>query len=834
MRRTLPLDPRRVFRQKPSVSLQQMRVMLRSRPDTEHELTANRLILSSGIIIYLLVACLFGSEAAAAALDVAAVPVVLFEIFAFGLFLHILVYPGVSHYRRVAGIVADVGAFSYGLHVSGEAGAALFLVYFWAVLGNGFRFGIVYLAIAAVAAVSGFLAVVLTTPYWQNEINLSIGLIGALIVIPAYTAKLVRKLSEAKREAEEASRAKSLFLASMSHELRTPLNAIIGLSDLLMGMALKSEHKDMVRTISRSGRSLLSLIEALLDLSRIEAGQVKILPEKVDLPRLLQDVRAMAGVAAHAKGLRLALHVGSNTPRFVMADRRNLEEILLNLASNAVKFTENGHIRIEVDYKSTAEGGGLHVEVSDTGIGIHPSAHGRIFERFAQADGTIMDRFGGTGLGLAIVRQLVRAMGGDIGVVSAPGEGSAFFFHLPVEAVVEEETEITLPPFVYLGSGALPAAAYRDVLRVETIEAAVERVKHLRAKGTRRPLVLVDCQMRDPSPSRVARLLLDAFPLDDAPLLVLVRPQPGEVRLTPVMRDLFFSVVAPDEPRNLSILLAMTNESADRHAELSVPVRTGRPLRLLIADDNKTNQMVLGKILETSGHHYEVVENGEAAVERMLKGDLDLVLMDLNMPVMNGIEAVKFYRFAALGMKEIPVVAVTADATAEARARCLEAGMAECLTKPVEPKRLMETIAAIVGEVLPERFSEEMDTAADIPVAAPVERPIIDSATCEALEQLGGIEFVDQLLEQFVSDSADALSELAHAVAEENVQSFRNCAHALRSAAANVGAARIYQLCLEWREINDPELSQRGELHLNLLNSEVKRFQREVQSRLAS
>ncbi|MBP2551242.1 two-component system sensor histidine kinase RpfC [Neorhizobium galegae] len=806
--------------------------MLRSRPDTEHELTANRLILSSGIILYLVLAQLFGSEAAASALDVAAVPVALFEIFAFGLFLHILFYPGVSHWRRVAGIVADVGAFSYGLHVSGEAGAALFLVYFWAVLGNGFRFGIVYLALAAVAAVLCFLAVVLTTPYWQTEINLSIGLIGALIVIPAYTAKLVRKLSQAKREAEEASRAKSLFLASMSHELRTPLNAIIGLSDLLMGMALKGEHKDMVRTISRSGRSLLSLIEALLDLSRIEAGQVKILPEKVDLPRLLQDVRAMAGVAAHAKGLRLSLHVGVNTPQFVLADRRHLEEILLNLASNAVKFTENGHIRIEVDYKTTADGAGLHVEVADTGIGIDPSAHGRIFERFTQADGTIMDRFGGTGLGLAIVRQLVRAMGGDIGVVSAPGEGSSFFFRLPVEAVFEEDADVTLPPFVFLGQGRLEADAYRHARPVSTLEAAVKAVRALRLEGVKQPLVLIDSQMRDPSPARLARLLLDAFPLDDAPLLVLVKRHPGEGRLTPVMRHLFFTVVAPDEPVNIPVLLAMTRESAENLAQAHVPARAGRRFRLLIADDNKTNQMVLGKILETSGHHYEVVENGEAAVERMLQGDLDLVLMDLNMPVMNGIEAVKFYRFAALGTKEIPVVAVTADATAEARERCLAAGMAGCLTKPVEPRHLLETIAAIIGDTMPEPAAEVVEAPAVAAVAA--DRPIIDAMTCEALEQLGGPAFVDELLEQFVNDSAEALSELAQAVAEENVQSFRNCAHALRSAAANVGAARIYQLCLEWREINDPELSRRGEDHLHTLTGEVERLQQEVRSRLAS
>ncbi|SIR21619.1 two-component system, sensor histidine kinase RpfC [Rhizobium sp. RU35A] len=827
---TRPVRPAQRWRL--PASLRDLRTLLRNRPDTEHELTTNRLLLASGIIIYLVVASAFGSDAAVAALDVAALPVSIFALFAACLFVHILLVPDVCHYRRVAGIVADVGTFSYGLHVSGEAGAGLFLVYFWAVLGNGFRFGVVYLALAAVAAVSGFVAVILSTTYWQEETNLSIGLIGALIVIPAYTAKLIRKLSQAKREAEQASQAKSLFLASMSHELRTPLNAIIGLSDLLLGMSLKGEHKDMVRTISRSGRSLLSLIEAVLDLSRIEAGQVKIQLERVDLPSLLKDVRAIAGVAAHAKGLRLALHMSGETPRFILADRRHLEEILLNLASNAVKFTAHGHVRIDVGFCETERGTALQVEVSDTGIGIDPAAHGRIFERFTQADGTILDRFGGTGLGLAIVRQLVRAMGGEIGVVSAPGEGSTFHFSLPVEAVAVDEVDVALPSFVHFGAGSLPAPAFAAAEQVDSLEDGLACLARLRRCGVGQPLVLIDAQMRDPSSARLAARLLDAVPPEDAPLLVLVAPHSETVRLTPAMRDLFFTAIDPEAPANLSVLAAMADGPGDRASEAITPRGTMRRLKLLIADDNKTNQMVLGKILETGGHAYEVVENGEAAVERMLQGDLDLVLMDVNMPVMNGIEATKFYRFAALGMKEIPIIAVTADATGEARERCLEAGMAECLTKPLEPRRLLEAIEAVLGETEAEETSPAVPAELSAPAIA--DRPVIDMATCEALEQLGGADFVDQLLEQFVNDSVEALKALSHAVAEENVQGFRNSAHALRSAAANVGAARIYQLCLEWREINDPELAQQGELHLQTLTSEFERLQQEVRTRLAS
>jgi two-component system sensor histidine kinase RpfC len=274
-----------------------------------------------------------------------------------------------------------------------------------------------------------------------------------------------------------------------------------------------------------------------------------------------------------------------------------------------------------------------------------------------------------------------------------------------------------------------------------------------------------------------------------------------------------------------------TGTKADMETEQAPPRRRAS---VLIADDNKTNQMVMGKILESGGHRFEVVENGEAAVERMLKGDLDLVLMDVNMPVMNGIEATKFYRFASLGMKSIPIVAVTADATGEARQRCLDAGMNDCLTKPVEAKRLLSVIdeyvegpdnVAPTASDLLNAFVEEKEAELQI------ERPVIDDATCDALEQLGGPEFVDALLRQFIDDSANALVALSEAVAEENVQEFRNYAHALRSAAANVGAMRIYQMCLDWREIDDPDLTMRGEDHLNELNSEFNRFRTELAAR---
>ncbi|WP_312224172.1 ATP-binding protein [Rhizobium rhizoryzae] len=821
-----PYDFGRLFKQSISQSVYDMRALLKQRPDTEHELTANRLLLSSTFLIYLVISHMMGSDAATTALQIAAVPALAFEAIAGALFLHLLVSPGVSHVRRLIGIVADLGLFSFGVHISGEAGAAFILVYFWAVLGNGFRFGLTYLAIAAVTALVCFGVVYANTPFWQSQPSVSIGLAAALIVIPAYTSKLIRKLSEAKQQAEEASRSKSLFLASMSHELRTPLNAIIGLADLLVSARLKTEQHEMARVIGASGRSLLSLIETVLDFARIESGQMTIKSEPIELSALLRDVRAMIGVSASKKGLRVAIHIRPGAPRAVVADRRHLEEVILNLASNAVKFTEHGYVRLEVGFRSeTDERGDLLVDVADTGIGIDPSAHGRIFERFTQADGSIMDRFGGTGLGLAIVRQLVRTMGGEISVSSALGRGSVFSFHLPVEVAELEAPHASEAAPILISQRHHDGALIAGLSPVTSLEAAIARIRSLQANGISRPAVLIDAALTDPTAVEVAHALLQPGTGEDEPVLVLLVDP-----VSPV----------PDFDRNLFV--AVTNGS-DMELAKHLAGLSGAPLivddqpaatagyRILIADDNKTNQMVIAKTLESGGHSFEIADNGEDAVDLMLKGGFDLVLMDVNMPVMNGIEATKFYRFASLGTVAIPIVGFTADATGEARQRCLDAGMMECLTKPIEPKRLIAEIDRLLDGAIPvaRESSEETGTDADSPSAS--EQPVIDSGTTAALAQLGGDEFVDALLTQFVDDSANAMKALANAVAEENVGEFRNSAHALRSAAANVGAMRIYQMCLDWREIADRELSESGEIHVHELHEEIDRFRQELDSR---
>jgi two-component system sensor histidine kinase RpfC len=291
--------------------------------------------------------------------------------------------------------------------------------------------------------VPGFAAVIWATPYWQANPHLAGGLLAGLFVLPLYTATLIRKLETAKQQAEAASRAKSMFLASVSHELRTPLNAIIGLSALLEDTITEPEQHDMVRTIGSSGRSLLALITDLLDFSRLEAGRTPAAVVDYDLHELLHRVRSMLSVQAREKGLELSIHASARTPYRLRGDARHIQEILLNLAGNALKFTAEGGIVIAVHATALeSDRARLRFEVSDTGIGIAPEARERIFESFTQADETIIDRFGGTGLGLAIVKHILARHHARLAVESRLGEGADFIVIFP-QAMAARQPEIT-------------------------------------------------------------------------------------------------------------------------------------------------------------------------------------------------------------------------------------------------------------------------------------------------------------------------------------------------------------------------------------------------------
>ncbi len=818
-----------------------MRQHMAQRPDSEHETALNRFGLCACALLYLVGASLFGNSEAHRTLTVLAINFAIYNIFAVVIFCSILHDLNVSPFRRFVSICADAGCVCYLIHM-GDNGTALFYpLLLWIIFGNGFRFGNVYLAIAAAVSAVAFSAVVITTPFWRDNISLALGLIIGQIVLPAYVSVLIRKLSEAKRQAEEANRIKSQFLASVTHELRTPLNAIIGFSDLLSDMAKDEEQMDMSRTIGMAGRSLLGLINSILDFSQREAKKAPVRIENIDLFALLANTRDMLAIQAHTRGLWLTLHVTPRTPQFVLGELRCFEETLVNLTGNALKFTSEGYVGVFVDaIETSAEKVKFRIEVTDTGIGIAPAAQKRIFESFTQADETIIDRFGGSGLGLANVKQLVEANGGMVGVDSTVGVGSTFWAEFECSRSEAREPELLhgSAPWLLLSNDHGIHAFMQDMgaiversSSVAMIQKSISSLK--KALPHHRPVIILDQRHLGADLEKCARLLRGGNP-SLAPILVALTENASALVDA---RELYLTAL----PRPLDTLsfknmwLHVTwheRKKKDRLIEAEAKIVSTRPLSILVAEDNKTNQKVIAKILERAGHSVELVDNGEIALETLIDRSFDIALVDLNMPVLNGIEMTKLYRFVAIGRPYIPIIALTADATAEAKTRCAEAGMDECLTKPIDPNQLLDVLNAFTKASSAQKDSVEAAAKLEQLSSPPTDQPedetrnadigdvAIDLDTLSYLQKLGGKDFVSDILDQYVNDAARMLSELSDAVAQENLPKFQDQVHALRSCSANVGARAIYNLCLSWREVDAYDLAVRGEDHMKVLEAE--------------
>jgi two-component system sensor histidine kinase RpfC len=560
---------------------------------------------------------------------------------------------------------------------------------------------------------------------------------------------------------------------------------------------------------------------------------------------MLADVRGMVTAQAKAKNLRLGLHITTRTPLALRGDQRHLHEILMNLAGNAVKFTDTGSVTLSVDstpLSSTRMR--VRFEVSDTGVGIAEDAVGRIFNSFTQADETIIDRFGGTGLGLAICRRLVELLGGEIGVNSTLGVGSTFWFtlDLDIQAADERETNFAEARIILLSArreiaDRIAAIAAPWKADIQVAATAAQAINMLRATpdGSPRTLIL----HKEGLVADVDALASALLSLDPSGKLPLILIDDAHATGLPdvAVRQHFTTVLSPTVEEQ-ELLAALRIACGPRTSALvpavsrgsnGLGVRSGRTLNILIADDNRTNQRVLSKILERAGHRTEVVGNGEEALDALEHRNFDLVLMDVNMPVMNGLEATKLYRFTALGLPHLPIIALTADITPEVAQRCTEAGMDACITKPVEPTRLLEIVDAMVPnkvsvEAVPETVRQPVTDITSHPRFRPATAlPAIDPRVLGELESLGGKAFLADLIKEFVNDAGVLVRQVAEAAEAVDVRMFRDQAHALRSGAANIGAKGLYDLCLQWRQISEAELQLDGRRHAERLSAELDR-----------
>ncbi|MCC5977098.1 MAG: response regulator [Salinarimonas sp.] len=831
------------------------------RPDTEHEMVMNRLVIGFLAVLYLFVTdVVFGAEGIG---PLYLIPV-LYCLGGLALLAHMLRFPGVSPVRRFVAMVMDLGTLSYGLYAGGEVAAILYPIYLWVIFGNGFRFGIPYLLAAAALSVAGFGLVCLLDPYWGEHPVLATGLLAGLLIIPAYAGTLIRKLSLAKQQAEEASRQKSLFLASVSHELRTPLNAIIGMGDLLRDTRLDAEQQDMARTIRTAGQVLLDHINDILDFSRLEAGRM---PREVivfDLHELMHDISAMVGAQARAKNLAFHIHTDASIPYALEGNQRHLREILINLTGNAVKFTESGHVSVYVNHRATdGESVTLDIRVVDTGIGISKEATARIFESFTQADESIMNRYGGTGLGLAITRQLVELNGGSIVVDSTPGQGSCFQFSFATQsaqctkAMPNVDPRDCRPLFLSFAQDAEALVqVFGDFGETPRLTRGLDEISWLieaEAEIIARPSpVMIDLRENMEQAGDILETLRAIDPRHGRRFIALCSPNADAFDSS--LRRFATRIPWPPTPEIVARAWRIARfsgivEARARRARCVDGGASQSSLDILVAEDNTTNQKVIGKILERAGHRATMAENGRIALELMCNKRFDVVLMDVNMPEMNGIDAARTYKQETLPVERVPIIALTADATPRARDECMAAGMAACATKPIEPQKLFSLIAEVLhrhadrlatasgedeegddsrernldrgadtidgndaldtGTGTPgEQSAPEVDAQSGMPACA------VDRDTLARLEQLGGTGFRDDVVDAFIADAQGIIEELDAALRNLDSESFRDSIHALRSSAANIGASRMFEIGLALRAIGDDELAARGAEHI--------------------
>jgi len=709
------------------------------------------------------------------------------------LVLQMRLLPGATVLRRSVGIVLDVSGASIMLAAGGESTAFVYVIYLWVIIGNGFRFGPRYIFAASIASIAGFCLAAAASPFWHSHLGLSLGLLAGIIVLPAYSFALIRQVAEARRQAERADQAKTLFLASVSHELRTPLNAIIGTAELLAQTPLSPDQAGMVATINSAADGQLSLVRDVLEYSRIEAGHGASERAEFSLADMFSVVRTIVAVGGRRKGLLINSYITARTPLFLIGDERHLREVLLNLCDNAIKFTPAGSVTIAADGIRLPGGRvALRLEVADTGIGIAPAATRRIFELFTQADAGIAGSFGGTGLGLALCERRVRLMGGIIGVDSAPGAGATFFVCVELDAVEPP------PP--------LPRPAL-----------------HIAAPATAR-LAARAAALTAPGPRQLRVAFVEAGSTAPAGAGVAIEVLPGPAAGLPgrTVRELFATSLSQDcETEELARALHIAASFASGSAtppDQSQPRDRLAGLRVLVADDNAVNRTIVSRMLEGAGMRPIPAHDGEEALALLSDAAVDLALLDVNMPVMDGIEAAEFYRIALPGGGGVPIIALTADATPQTRERCLRAGMSVCLVKPVRTADLLDALR----KVLP--APPAAAPASRRPAAAPP-AGVLDLNTLADLHGLGGAGFVRSLIEEFRQDGSAVLAQLTEACLDHDARNFRTRAHSLCSICANVGARALRDLCLPWKDIPESTLHAEASALLTQLREEWTRTQ---------